>query len=72
MIIILINSINFFLTDSEWSTISSEAKELIRKMLKKNPAERISAQEAYDNIWIQKNASRNPLNTKVLANLGSF
>jgi calcium-dependent protein kinase len=69
---ILVNNINVSLKDSEWSTISPEAKELIRKMLKKNPAERISAQEAYENVWIQKNASRNPLNTKVLTNLGGF
>lgn len=41
-------------------------------MLRKNPAERITAQQAYEDIWIQKNASKNPLNTKVLTNLGSF
>ncbi|EAR83086.2 calmodulin-domain kinase (macronuclear) [Tetrahymena thermophila SB210] len=63
---------DFTFEDTEWSCISKEAKDLISRMLKKNPEERITAQQAYDDVWVQKNASKNPLNTKVLTNLGSF
>lgn len=32
--------------DEEWGNISTEAKELIKKMLRRNPKNRISAKEA--------------------------
>lgn len=41
-------------------------------MLTYDPVKRISAQEALNDAWIQKNSSHVPLNTKVLANLGNF
>lgn len=56
----------------EWSKVSDEAKNLIKKMLTKDPAQRISAEEAYNDPWIQKNASSQPLNSKALDKLGKF
>lgn len=38
--------------DSEWSKISPEAKDLVTQMLKADPSERISAQEAIKHPWI--------------------
>ena len=41
-------------------------------MLTYNPKERISALEALNDPWIQKNAPPNQLNMKVLQNLSGF
>lgn len=41
-------------------------------MLKYNPRERISAKEALNDSWIQKNAPLNQINTNVLKNLSNF
>lgn len=49
-----------------------DAKTLIKKMLKYNPRERISAKEALNDPWIQKNAPLNQINTNVLKNLSNF
>ena len=40
----------------EWDTISNEAKDLIFRMLKVNPKERISIDEALNHPWIKGNA----------------
>ena len=36
-----------------WKNVSKEAKDLVQKMLVKNPKKRISAQEAYKHPWIR-------------------
>jgi calcium-dependent protein kinase len=41
-------------------------------MLKYNPRERMTAKEALNDPWIQKNAPLNQINTNVLKNLSSF
>lgn len=41
-------------------------------MLAYNPSQRITAQEALNDIWIQKNASSNALNANVLKKLTGF
>jgi len=38
----------------EWDTVTIEAKDLIRKMLKTNPTERITAHEALRHPWISQ------------------
>ena len=58
--------------DEEWANISSESKELIKKMLRRNPKTRISAKEALQDIWIQNNTHSSPLQSKILKNLSSF
>ena len=40
-----------------WRSISDEAKDLVRKMLTYDPAERISAEQALAHPWIADNAS---------------
>ena len=56
----------------DWLKISDDAKTLIKKMLNLNPEKRISAKEAYQDGWVARNASSNPLNTKCLENIRNF
>ena len=41
-------------------------------MLTYSPAQRISAVDAFNDPWIQKNVESNPLNPKVLKNIIEF
>lgn len=41
-------------------------------MLTFNPADRISAKDALNDIWIQNNSIQNPIDPKALNNLASF
>ena len=58
-----------------WKSISKEGKDLIKKLLTYDPAERISASDALKHVWIADNASLD-LDTKsaenALANLQNF
>lgn len=56
----------------DWGKVSEEAIDLINKMLTYDPKQRISAKDALNHTFIQKNSSNVPLNEKVLNNLGSF
>ncbi|CAG9335846.1 CDPK1_8 [Blepharisma stoltei] len=47
------------LKGSRWGKISEEAKDLIRKMLVLDPEQRIDAQSAFDDPWIQERANGN-------------
>eukprot|EP00826_Nyctotherus_ovalis_P035316 TRINITY_DN3027_c0_g1_i1.p2 TRINITY_DN3027_c0_g1~~TRINITY_DN3027_c0_g1_i1.p2 ORF type:complete len:202 (-),score=42.40 TRINITY_DN3027_c0_g1_i1:454-1059(-) len=61
--------------DSIWDNISSSAKDLINKMIKYPPAQRITASEAYMHKWItsKKFNDINPdTSQKILNNLKSF
>lgn len=40
--------------EDQWGEISSEAKDLVEKLLKKNPAERMSVQQACEHGWVLK------------------
>lgn len=53
----------------DWSSISEEAKDLITRMLNQNPVKRISAEQAFNDPWIQKNAPNKEISKKVLQNL---
>ena len=48
----------YSLEGPEWTNISSPAKDLIKKMLVRNPHRRISAQEAYLHPWISSEKSK--------------
>ena len=48
----------FSFPPEEWSYISSSAKELIEKMLKKDPNHRISAAQALKDSWITDNTQK--------------
>ena len=53
---------NFTFRHKIWNKISTEAKNLVLKLLQVNPTKRISAQEALEDVWFQKNLSiNNPL-----------
>ncbi len=71
------------LDDDDWNEISAEVKDLIKKMLNRNPDERISAENALQHPWIKKpkekkenNNFRNSLRTfedmKVFKNVRKF
>lgn len=65
-----------FLTAGVWNAISVSAKDLIRKMLTTNPAQRPSAQEVLNHPWIQSRVNNsleeNPLSTEAFTHLASF
>jgi serine/threonine protein kinase len=45
----------YVLDPVDWEQVSSGAKDLISKMLEKDPVKRISAEAALQHEWIQKN-----------------
>ena len=65
----------FFFPSPEWDDISSEAKDLITKMLNPDPSVRISAKDALHHRWLY-NASQSIINAStaqgILKNLQSF
>ncbi|CAD8175812.1 unnamed protein product [Paramecium octaurelia] len=62
----------FEFNDTEWRSISQEAKDLITKMLKFDPQQRITAQQALQDPWIQSKAPSNPVQPNALNNLKNF
>ena len=50
---------NFTFRHKIWNKISTEGKNLVLKLLQVNPAKRISAQEALEDVWFQKNFNIN-------------
>lgn len=73
----ILNSVmagHYSIQGAEWARISPEAKSLIVQMLKFNPQERISAEEALRHPWIRGLADLNKveIDSKSLNNLQSF
>lgn len=61
--------------EEDWGAISEESKNFIRKLLTKDPVERISAQEAFEDSWLQKlseDTDAKQLSTKALGSLKGF
>ena len=58
---------DYTLDEPEWDDVSEEAKDLVTKLLKYDPSERISALEAINHPWIQSNATVDKVN-KEMAN----
>lgn len=57
----------------DWSAISAEAKDLIAKMLVKDPAQRISAADALNHTWFSiANADAFQLDSKIFLRLKEF
>ena len=52
---------NFTFRHKIWNKISSEAKNLVLKLLQVNPDKRLSAKEALEDIWFKKNINVNTL-----------
>jgi len=65
-----------FVFTKGWEHISSEAKNLISRMLEYNPAKRISAEEALNDKWVQGNTKKSIIEIaptkETLKNLQSF
>jgi len=49
---------NFNFNPADWKNISEDAKDLIRKLLKMNPHDRYTAQQALTHTWIDKKAPK--------------
>jgi len=62
------------LTSDPWPQVSESAKDLIRKMLERNPIQRLTAQQVLCHPWIRDegNAPDTPLDTTVLSRLKKF
>ena len=54
---------NFCFRHNIWNKISNEAKNLVQKLLEINPEKRLSAKEALNDIWFEKNKNA-IINTK--------
>ena len=64
---------NFTFRHKIWNKISSEAKNLVLKLLQVNPDKRISAKVALEDIWFKKNINVNSLeNNKKSSNYRLF
>ncbi|CAD7968716.1 unnamed protein product [Amoebophrya sp. A25] len=48
----------FTFVQADWKNVTSDATELITKMLKKNPADRFTAKQALDHVWISQMAPK--------------
>lgn len=58
-----------------WPSISESAKDLVRKMLSKDPKKRITAQEVLEHPWIREDggeASDKPIDSAVLSRMKQF
>lgn len=60
---------------ADWRNISDDAKDLIKKMLKLNPKDRYTAEQAMNHVWVKKTAPKAvdvPLEHSHLDNLKNF
>ncbi|KAJ4976326.1 hypothetical protein NE237_001432 [Protea cynaroides] len=57
-----------------WPSISTSAKDLVRKMLEKDPKKRITSAQILEHPWLREDgeASDNPLDTAVLSRMKQF
>ncbi|KAL6553204.1 Calcium-dependent protein kinase 15 [Orobanche gracilis] len=55
-----------------WPSISDSAKDLVRKMLTKDPKNRITSAQVLDHPWIKGQASDKPIDSAVLSRMKQF
>lgn len=70
-----VRAANLVFDPVDWEAVSSDAKELIKKLLKKDPKERYTAAQAVDDVWIKERAPRAanaPLTSGLVDNLRGF
>ncbi|EER11618.1 Calcium-dependent protein kinase, putative [Perkinsus marinus ATCC 50983] len=66
---------NYTFNASDWKGISEDAKDLIRKLLKINPRDRYTAEQALNHLWVRNKAPKAkgaPLEGAQIENLKSF
>ena len=66
----------FQFPEEDWDQVSQDAKDLIKKMLTKDPKKRISALDSMQDVWFKKNEEKSEydkkLAKKVLNNMKKF
>ncbi|EPR60647.1 calcium-dependent protein kinase CDPK2B [Toxoplasma gondii TgCatPRC2] len=73
-----VKSGKFSFNEQDWKNVSVEAKDLIRKLLTYDPAQRLTAEQALAHPWIKHYATKAnpvadaPLNSKILDNFRAF
>ncbi|KAI5066767.1 hypothetical protein GOP47_0017295 [Adiantum capillus-veneris] len=56
-----------------WPTVSSSAKDFVRKLLVKNPRARLTASQALSHPWVREEEARDiPLDVAILSNIREF
>ncbi|KAL1562481.1 Calcium-dependent protein kinase 15 [Salvia divinorum] len=55
-----------------WPSISNSAKDLVRKMLNKDPKRRITSAQVLEHPWIKGQASDKPIDSAVLSRMKQF
>ncbi|XP_075481479.1 calcium-dependent protein kinase 2-like [Primulina tabacum] len=55
-----------------WPSISASAKDLVRKMLTKDPKKRITSTQVLEHPWIKGQAPDKPINSAVLSRMKQF
>ncbi|KAK1555660.1 hypothetical protein Q3G72_029660 [Acer saccharum] len=65
---------NLDLQSSPWPSISASAKDLIRKMLTRDPKRRITAAEALGHLWLKEDGEKSdkPIDSAVLIRMKQF
>merc|ERR1712125_5527 len=66
---------NFSFNAADWKGVSEDAKNLIRKLLKMNPRDRYTAEQALNDVWIKNKAPKATgatLENSFVDNLRSF
>lgn len=66
---------NFIYNKADWLAVSEDAKTLIKMLLKMNPKERFTADQALNHVWVKNKAPRAqeaPLATGFMDNLKGF
>lgn len=59
----------FRFKEQEWSQVSTQAKDLITKMLEKDPKKRISAVDALNDPWILTFTTKEDIDLPLLADV---
>jgi len=67
---------NFSFNAADWKNVSEDAKNLIRMLLKMNPKDRYTAEQALNHVWVRNKAPKaanvSLTNGKLMDNLKSF
>jgi len=74
-VLALVRKGHFSFPSEDWSQVSGDAKDLIKKLLEMKPSERYTAEQALGHIWIKQkapHAKNEPLNTTSVSNLQKF
>jgi len=66
---------NFSFSPADWKSVSEDAKNLIRMLLKMNPRDRYTAEQALNHVWVRNKAPRAEkvdLKSSLIDNLRGF